>query len=86
MHKTYADFDENCPVNSDIIKKFFEKRLFDRFNTYFLPDVYSKTNGKTLVKHAEQNLFIWCVLFNQPELAKLFWSVGEVSQLVFVFC
>ena len=85
MHKTYSNFFESTPINSDCIRGFFQKHVFDSFNPYFLPDNYSKENAKTYVKYAEQNLFIWCVLFNQVEIAKLFWSIGEVIEIIFIF-
>lgn len=68
-------------INSDIIKKFFNKHVFEKFNAFFLPENYLKENGKSLVKSVELNLFIWCVLFNQLEIAKIFWSLGEVYKI-----
>jgi hypothetical protein len=79
LAKVSIDFNDNSTITSDIIKKFFKAHLFEKFNPYFLPENYCKENGRTFVKHAEQNLFIWCVLFNQIEIAKLFWSIGDVS-------
>ena len=78
LEKVFTDFGDNSSINSDIIKKFFTRHIFEKFNAYFLPENYCKENAKSLVKYPEQNLFIWCVLFNQVEIAKIFWSINDV--------
>ena len=77
LTKANANFQENTPITIDLIKKFFRKNLFDQFNPYFLPENITE-NSKNLVKNPEHNLFIWCVLFNNVEIAKLFWCYGDV--------
>ena len=33
------------------------------------------------MQHAEMNLFLWALLLNRIEIAKIFWKLGEVSHL-----
>lgn len=79
MHKVNANFDDYTRINSECIKDFFRKHIFEKFNPFFLPDNYCEKNSKVPVIYPEQNLFIWCILFNESEIAKLFWYTGEVD-------
>ncbi len=84
MIKAYASYHETTIIDTYLITKFFKKNLFDQFNVGYLPDDSCK-NGKEKVLHPEKNLFIWCVLFNEIELAKIFWStIQDVTEL-FIF-
>ncbi len=79
MEKAYANFHDDTLIDCDLIKRFFKKNLFDQFDPYFLPKTnYCKENSRVRVEKPEENLFIWCVLFNQVEIAKLFWCTGHV--------
>ena len=87
MIKAYASFHETTLINTELIKKFFKKNLFDQFTADFLPDEDCGGSSKSREKvesKSEKNLFIWCVLFNQFELSKLFWSgIHDVRKLYY---
>ena len=77
LTKAYASFQEDTHVDVKLIRKFFTKNLFDQFDPFFLPERLPCENIKQSVPYPEHNLFIWCVLFNQFELAKVFWSIAR---------
>jgi hypothetical protein len=83
--KDYASYHETTMIDTYLIKKFFKKNLFDKFNVEFLPNDACSKNGKEKISDPEKNLFIWCVLFNEIELAKLFWSTIQDVIEFFIF-
>jgi hypothetical protein len=36
------------------------------------------------VEHPAQNLFFWALVLNRVEIAKVFWQVGKVKNLLFI--
>lgn len=62
-------------ITVDDIKNFLN-RLFPGANFYFLPDrFYQSSEDKC---DAELNLFLWAILSNRIEIAKIFWRLGKV--------
>jgi hypothetical protein len=52
----------------------FSFLIFSRF--YLIAD---KKVGVEEVKFPEHNLFVWALLLNRIEIAKIFWQIGEVT-------
>lgn len=56
---------------SDI--KNFMRKIFNFFDDDFIP-----TNNTVEITDAEMNLFLWAILSNRIEIAKIFWRLGKV--------
>ena len=63
-------------VDFRMIEKFLKKIFLDTFEPKFLP-FYSTLP----ILKPEVNLFLWALLLNRTETAKIFWKIGEVNQL-----
>ena len=63
----------------------FLKHLFYKARTFFLPDGKEADNAN--VNEPELNLFLWAVVSNRVEIAKIFWRLGKVEtrKLGFLF-
>lgn len=55
------------------------KQLFKTFDEKIL--LYAENNEFD----PEFNLFLWCVLTNRFEIAKIFWQLGKVIMSCFLF-
>ena len=65
-------------INVKLIKRYI-KHLFSTYNPEkFLPDSFSKNNLNNNFPEPELNLFLWCILSNRIEIAKIFWRLGNV--------
>jgi hypothetical protein len=57
------------------VKRFLKFYLFKGFKSKFLDGVYTGLNER--VPYPEKNLFVWALLMNRIEIAKIFWRIGR---------
>jgi len=57
-------------------------KIFGSFYTDLLPHFDDK---ESLVKCSSLNLFIWCILTNRTQIGKIFWRIGTVYKLEFIY-
>lgn len=52
--------------------------MFEDFQPNFLSNI--KTDmPESEVEYPEKNLFVWAILMNRFEIAKIFWKIGDVK-------
>jgi hypothetical protein len=84
--KQYSDYRDSLyystaeeeQISSQTIRILFENFFFETLQIEFIPEFEKSENCDLTVEYPELNLFLWAVLRNRLEIAKIFWRCGQV--------